>query len=118
MLDRLVAVHLLEVPPGNESDVWWEAALRVMSRIGAMRRTTADLSDFLRAVNSACSEARSPQVEAALANDLGAPPDAAGLEAGLQALLAAMRFPVVRPAVGASSPEAAASARPAGVQYQ
>ncbi|WP_327311930.1 hypothetical protein [Streptomyces sp. NBC_01235] len=96
VLDRLVAVHLLEVPPGNESDVWWEAALGVISRIGAMRRTTADLADFLRAVNSACSEARSPQMEAALANGLGAPPDAAGLEAGLQALKDRKPLPTVR----------------------
>ncbi|MFF4590455.1 hypothetical protein [Streptomyces sp. NPDC001388] len=96
VLDRLVAVHLLEVPPGNESDVWWEAALGVMSRLGAMRRTTADLSDFLRAVNNACSEARSPQMEAALADGLGAPPDAAGLEAGLQALKDRKPLPTVR----------------------
>ncbi|MBK3584356.1 hypothetical protein JHN49_11685 [Streptomyces sp. MBT57] len=95
VLDRLVAVHLLEVPPGNESDVWWEAALGVMSGLGAMGRTTADLSDFLRAVNNACSEARSPQMETALANGLGAPPDAAGLEAGRQALKDRKPLPTV-----------------------
>jgi hypothetical protein len=33
-------------------------------------------------------------------------------------VLLAARFPVIWPALGMSSPEAAASARPAGVQYQ
>lgn len=96
LLDRLVAVHLLEVPPGNESDVWWEAVLGVMARLGAMRRTTADLSDFLRAANAACSEERFPQMEAALANGLGVPPDAAGLQAGLQSLHNHKPLPTVR----------------------
>ena len=96
VLDRLGAVHLLEVPPGNESDVWWEAALGVMSRLGAMRRTTADLSDFLRAANNARTEARSLQMEAALADGLGAPPDEAGLEAGFQSLKDRKPLPTVR----------------------
>ncbi|WP_371636572.1 hypothetical protein OG988_27025 [Streptomyces zaomyceticus] len=86
VLDRLIAVHLLEVPSGAEADVWWEAALGVMSRLGAMRRATGDLLDFLRAVTSACSEARSPQMESALSYGLGSPPDAAELEAGLRAI--------------------------------
>lgn len=96
VLDRLVAVHLLEVPPGREADVWWGAALGVMSRLGAVRRATADLSDFLRAAAIACSGARSPQMEASLANGLGAPPDAAGLEAGLQLLKDQKRLPTIR----------------------
>ncbi|WP_432158592.1 hypothetical protein [Streptomyces sp. bgisy153] len=96
VLDRLIAVHLLEVPPGDETDAWWEAALGVMSRLGAMRRTTADLSDFLRAAKTACSDARSPQMESALANGLGAPPDSAGLEAGLRSLQDRKPLPAVR----------------------
>ncbi|MFJ4966991.1 hypothetical protein ACIP6P_31855 [Streptomyces sp. NPDC088729] len=96
VLDRLVAVHLLEVPPGNDSDAWWKAALDVMSRLGALPRTTADLSDFLRAVDNACSEAQSLHAEAALANGLGAPPDAAGLETGLQAIEDRKPLPSVR----------------------
>ncbi|MFF7953701.1 hypothetical protein [Streptomyces griseorubiginosus] len=86
VLDRLVAVHLLEVPPEDEADAWWKAALGVMARLGAMHRATGDVLDFLRAVNEGGSEARAPQAEAALANGLGSPPDAAGLEAGLQSL--------------------------------
>ncbi|MET7605162.1 hypothetical protein ABZS96_22050 [Streptomyces avermitilis] len=96
VLDRLIAVHLLEVPPGDETDVWWEAALGVMSRLGAMRRTTADLSDFLRTAKNACSDARSPQMESALANGLGAPPDTAGIESGLRSLEDRKPLPAVR----------------------
>ncbi|MGW0573755.1 hypothetical protein [Streptomyces tauricus] len=96
VLDRLVAVHLLESPPEEEADGWWQAALGVMSRLGAAGRATGDLSDFLHAVNSASSTARLLEVEAALANGLGAPPDAAGLAAGARSLEERNPLPAVR----------------------
>ncbi|MFJ8787054.1 hypothetical protein [Streptomyces sp. NPDC102476] len=83
---RLVATHLTESWPHDSQHAeatadWWHTALKTAREAGGGRWPTADLADFLALLDNHCPVALRPEMEAALAETLGAPPDAAELRA-------------------------------------
>ncbi|MFD9687367.1 hypothetical protein ACFWXO_16605 [Kitasatospora sp. NPDC059088] len=85
--DRMVAVHLLEVPapPGSGED-WDRRALDLLSRIGDVVRVTADWVDFVAAALERRPADDRPNLEAVLATALGPAPTPDELAAGIEAL--------------------------------
>ncbi|WP_030933722.1 hypothetical protein [Streptomyces sp. NRRL B-24720] len=83
---RLVAVHLTESWPHDSQRAeaaaeWWQTAVDAAREVGGGTWPNADLADFLTLLDAHCPQELRAQMEAALAEGLGAPPDAAQMRA-------------------------------------
>ncbi|MFK0287979.1 hypothetical protein ACIQVL_46985 [Streptomyces sp. NPDC090499] len=83
---RLLATHLTESWPHDSlqseaSADWWQTAIAAARQAGGGRWPNADLADFLALLDAHCPPEFRTQMEAALAETLGAPPDAAEMRA-------------------------------------
>uniref|UniRef100_A0AAU1UMH8 Uncharacterized protein n=1 Tax=Streptomyces sp. NBC_00119 TaxID=2975659 RepID=A0AAU1UMH8_9ACTN len=83
---RLVAVHLTESWPHDDQRVeaaaqWWQVAVDAAREVGGGTWPSADLADFLALLDAHCPQELRAQMEAALGEGLGAPPDAAQMRA-------------------------------------
>ncbi|MFE5399616.1 hypothetical protein ACFQ9U_34280 [Streptomyces sp. NPDC056568] len=83
---RLVAVHLTESWPHDSQRAeaaaeWWRTAVDAAREVGSGTWPSADLADFLALLDAHCPQELRAQLEAALGEGLGAPPDVAQMRA-------------------------------------